>query len=105
MRKTAFTERGLDEERGEIEGERVRKRESSPGVQGYLLNERARLLGDEIPLSRWFISPRLRYIAAFLYTCTAAPCYSYPRLDLLFTETRQIRLSAAFVPETRVCPL
>lgn len=30
--------------------------------------------------------------------------FSYPRLDLLFPETRQIRPSAAFVPKTRACP-
>jgi len=67
---------------------------------GYLLNERrTRLLGDEIPLVtlhshfRAYVTPRSRYRHS-----------SYPRLDLLFPGTRQIRPSAAFVPETRACP-
>lgn len=68
MRKTAFTGRETDGgERREIEGSKREKEAERFRRAGYLLNERTRLLGDEIPLSRWFTAPRLRYTAAFLY--------------------------------------
>lgn len=71
MRKTAFTGRETDGKRREIEGKGEKEAERFRRA-GYLLNERTRLLGDEIPLSRWFTAPRLRYAAAFLciYTHT-----------------------------------